>query len=216
MQKRKDESTKLPKAIEGLGDVLNQTSSMMSVVKDQVEKAAEAAASTASSVAEQASSSANASPSAKDELDDEPEKASTASSELPQPSAFDWSQYTQADLDSLASTYEKVKQWLEESTVAQSELSASDDPALLSTDLNDQAEQLNNMLVSLLQKRAYKPPKPKSSSRAKASKSKKSKTSSTPLSPSETSGSSSTETVLSVSIPSNEPVESRDARHEEL
>ncbi|KAI9725963.1 MAG: lumenal Hsp70 protein [Chrysothrix sp. TS-e1954] len=215
MQKRKTESSALPKAVDNLKDVLNQTSAVMTVVKDQVDKAAEVAAASASSVAEQAASAATATPSTDDDLEAS-EESPTSSSASAESSSFDWSQYTQADLDSVTSAYESAKKWLEENTLAQTELSASDEPVLLSTDLNTQAEQLNDILVHLLRKRAYKPPKSTTSSRTKPTKSKKSKTSSTTLPPDSESSGSATEKVLSVSTISDEAADSPSSKHQEL
>ena len=180
VQKRQEEQQKRPAAVQSLQKMLNQTETFMKNMRDQIDKAAESAASASSSAA--SSSSVSPSPESSsqqddglDDLDDEP--SSSGSSATPTPSIITPS-YSEYDYESISGQYQKVKEWLEEQITAQEALSVSDDPVLLSSDVNARAKQLNEALSRLLQKQIKFPPKSKSKSKSsKSSKTSKTKSS---------------------------------------
>ena len=183
IQKRKDEAAKRPKEVLLLKEALEQTKTLIGVVKEQSEKAsiaAESASASASSTSAASSSSASeafvlsSSPSDNDfaDLDDFPTSSSTTSATAPSdtPEAIHTSTYTSEDLTALTDAYTSVQSWLDENLAAQETLSPTDDPAFLSEDLAKRSRDLNKVVMDLLQKKMKIPAKPKSSGKAKTSK----------------------------------------------
>ncbi|KAF2092720.1 actin-like ATPase domain-containing protein [Rhizodiscina lignyota] len=185
IQKRRDEATKRPEQIKLLQDALDQTKAMAAVVKESLEEAAakakeegeaalSAAEASASSVASAASEEASSATSAVE--GDESSSSSSSATASPSPSASPESffpTYTPEDLTAITSVYDDISEWLSEKLALQQKLGPSDDPAVLSTDLEAKAKELNKALMDVIQRKIYTPPKkPKS----KSSKSTKSKT----------------------------------------
>ncbi|MCJ1259883.1 lumenal Hsp70 protein [Lignoscripta atroalba] len=175
VQKRVDEARKRPDEVRLLKEALEQTQTLIKVVKEQSEKASAAAASAASaSPAPEAQSTASQSANADDDfadLDDEP-SATSSSSPSPSPKVPDLPTYSAEDLRALTDTYESVDKWLSSKLAEQDELSPSDDPVILSSDLAAKSKELNKVVLEVLQKKLKMPPKPKSASKPKTSKSK--------------------------------------------
>ncbi|KAI9721220.1 MAG: hypothetical protein M1812_002381 [Candelaria pacifica] len=169
--KRKDEALKRPEQIRLLNEALNQTKNLITVVRDQAEKAA-----AASSTSTSASSQTTPAPSANDDdfagLDDEPSTTSTASTE---PKTPDIPTYTPEDLTEITSVYDSIQDWLTTKLAEQEKLPEFEDPVMLAADIDSKAKQLNKVVMDLLQKKMRVPPKPKTSSKTKTKSKSKSK-----------------------------------------
>lgn len=166
VQKRKDEAVKRPQAIKRLQDTLNQTQSVVEVVRNSIEQAssaAEAASLTSSSTAMAPTFTADA-------LDDPEDEPSITSSSAPVTAPT--STFSEDDLAHLKLTYESIEEWFATESLAQSELSPFDDPVLLSIDIDRKAEQLNKLMVNLLSRQTRTPPKPKPSVKVRTPKAK--------------------------------------------
>jgi len=179
VQKRKDEAAKRPEHIRLLKEALDQTKTLIEVVKEQTEKAASASStSSTSSSPESHTTTAPSSSSVDDfaELDDEPSATSTATRA---PKVPQMPLYTAEDLEVLTRTHETIHRWLITKLAEQEKLAPYEDPVMLSVEMEAKAKQLNRVVMELLQKKIRTPPKPKASSKAKSvKKSKKSKTTS--------------------------------------
>jgi len=179
VQKRKDEAAKRPEQIRLLKEALDQTKTLIEVVKEQTEKAASASStSSTSSSPESHTTTAPSSSSVDDfaELDDEPSATSTATRA---PKVPQMPLYTAEDLEVLTRTHETIHRWLTTKLAEQEKLAPYEDPVMLSVEMEAKAKQLNRVVMELLQKKIRTPPKPKASSKAKSvKKSKKSKTTS--------------------------------------
>lgn len=183
VQKRMDEARKRPEQIKLLREALDQTNTMLGMVKGSMEKAAEMAKSAAeeasksaisvtSSIAEAVTGSSDPLAELEEETD-APSSTTSAGEPSSTPHVFE---YTQDDLSALEKAYTSINDWLTTKLEAQSKLSETEDPAILSTDLEAKAKQLNDVVMDLLQRKLKAPPKPKKS---KASKPKTKKSSAT-------------------------------------
>ena len=183
IQKRKDEVNRRPEEVRLLREALNQTKSLIDVVKEQSEKASMAAAAASASSSSFASSSAEeataTSSSTVDDdfagLDDDPTTTGEPSASTQIPEMPQFPSYSEEDLASLTSAYDSVQTWLDEKLEQQEKLSPTDDPVVFSSELAAKAKELNKVIVELIQKKMKLPPKPKSSSKSKTSKTKTSK-----------------------------------------
>ncbi|MCJ1229071.1 lumenal Hsp70 protein [Toensbergia leucococca] len=177
IQKRKDETAKRPQEVKMLQDALDQTRTLVSVIKEQTEKASSVAALSSSA---EAASSASASDSQTTEppssstddafadLDDDPITSSSTTTSTPIPTP-QFPTYTPEDLASITSTYDSISTWLSTQTASQNLLGPTDDPILLTSDLAAKAQELQTVISKLLQKKVKTPPmKPKVSSSAKS------------------------------------------------
>lgn len=178
--KRKEEAVKRPEQIRLLKEALDQTRTLIEVVKEQNGKAAASASSTSStsSSTESHTTTAPSSSGVDDfaELEDEPSATSTTTQA---PKVPEMPLYTPEDLDVLTKTHGTIHQWLTTKLAEQEKLAPYEDPVMLSADMEAKAKQLNRVVLDLLQKKIRMPPKPKASSKPKsAKKSKKSKTTS--------------------------------------
>ena len=182
--KRKEEGSGREAAIRTLKDGLENMSSMIKMIEGSIERAAQDAVASASSaasfVAESVTSSMAAASSADgDDLEEDPYSTpstigSTEATEVPIPKPYE---YTQEDLSSMTSMYDSVQSWFQEKLALQEKLSAYDDPALLVSDLELRAQQLQAAVSDVIMKTIKMqelPKRPKKSS-AKKSKTKKSK-----------------------------------------
>lgn len=163
IQKRKDESIKRPDGIKKLQDALQQAKSMVGVVKQQLESHIVAESEYSASLNEETSTTTTApTTSATDDfadLDDEP-ATKTASgnplfSKLPKPI------YSEDDLKSIEEKEQTLQKWLDEKLAEQNKLSQIDDPVLLSSDLAEKAQEVNDAVMNLLTRQMKTPPKPK-------------------------------------------------------
>ena len=177
IQKRKEESRKRPQEVKMLQEALNQTKAMAGMVSQHIEAMSVAEAASSSAAASSSESETTAAPSSSTDdfadLDDETSSSTSTTSAAPIPEP---PLYTPEDLTSLAETQTSIESWLEAKLAEQSNLSPSDDPVLLSSDLATKSKQLNEVVMKLLQKQMRVPPKPKTTKTPKTSKTKISKT----------------------------------------
>ena len=187
IQKRKTETVKRPEQIKLLQDALAQVETLaLSVEKSLEEAAAKAEAemeaapssveSAASSVASEASEGVASATEAASSFaygnDSEAESSSATPSPSPSASPINYlAAYAPEDLTWLTSTYDEISDWLKEKLALQDELGPSDDPAVLSSDLEAKAKQLNKVVTDLLKRKINH-----QESATKASQSKTSKT----------------------------------------
>ncbi|KAK3065372.1 hypothetical protein LTS18_011895 [Coniosporium uncinatum] len=189
MTKRKFEAAQRPEALRLLQEALNNTSNFMKMMKEQIEESEVASSKAEASRSAEAASSA-ASPSFSDSADadaeadpladmdsDEPVTATTASSSK-SPLQTLLSPYTPDELSSISSIYETAESWLKEKLPLQESKEAYEDAAFEVKDLSKYADQLNDALRDMMNKKIrqmqyQQPPKAKKSS--KTSKTKKAK-----------------------------------------
>ncbi|KKY26960.1 putative hsp70 family chaperone lhs1 [Diplodia seriata] len=182
---RRDESRNRPDAVENVKKALDQTQSMIKLIKETVDKAAEASSSSAAAASAASASASSSTPAADAEASseadpladlEEEEKASSSSAaedaQATEQPAF-LSPYTQADLDELSKAFEEASKWLDEKLAAQDKLAATEDPVLSTKELERRAEELNKVSVELLQRKLRMPSAKKSSSGKKSGSDKK-------------------------------------------
>lgn len=176
VQNRKDEVVKRPEQVRLLKDALDQTQTLLKVMKEQIDStassASEAAASASVSASLPTASRADPSPAADPlaDLEDVDTSASaTATTTPPAPKASDLlSAYTPDDLAELTAARDSISDWLASKQAEQDALAPHEEPALLSTELEAKAKRLNEAIMQLLQKKiktnsskARTPPRPK-------------------------------------------------------
>ncbi|KAL0259692.1 lumenal Hsp70 protein [Diplodia seriata] len=182
---RRDESRNRPDAVENVKKALDQTQSMIKLIKETVDKAAEASSSSAAAASAASASASSSTPAADAEASseadpladlEEEEKASSSSAaedaQATEQPAF-LSPYTQADLDELSKAFEDASKWLDEKLAAQDKLAATEDPVLSTKELERRAEELNKVSVELLQRKLRMPSAKKSSGSKKSGGDKK-------------------------------------------
>ena len=174
IQKRRDEAAKRPGEVKSLREALDSTQKMVSVLKEQSEKASSVveAASSSTSTAEASTTSATSLVDDFGDLEDETSSSTTASA-TPEPPIMPT--YSAEDIVEMTESYESVQKWLDDKVAEQDKLSPTDDPVLLSSDMAAKSKELNTVVMGMLQKKMKLPSKPKSSSKAKTSKTKTSK-----------------------------------------
>lgn len=189
IQERKKELADRPRLIESLESTLNKSQSIISVVRDSIDRAASAAASTAeaaTSTVEEAVSSvtsniAEAVTGSSDDLDDLEDASATSSSAKASTTPYKApvldtiSQYTEEDYTTLSELYTSIKTWLSEQQLAQAALHPFDDPVLTSAEINRKSEQLSDLTSSMLRKLTRTPPKSSSTKRSAKPKTSKPK-----------------------------------------
>ncbi|MCJ1308479.1 lumenal Hsp70 protein [Agyrium rufum] len=177
IQKRRDEAKTRPESLETFQKALEQIEGLVAVAKGSIEKQVNAsiAAAEASSAEAARSASTTIDPQATDGVEGESSTSTTTTAAADPP--FPTISYNQDDVESLSKAYESAKTWFAVKSEAQKQLSKTDNPIMLTADLDAKAKQVNKVVSDLLtEKFKPKPPKPKSS-KAKTSKTKKSKTS---------------------------------------
>ena len=202
INKRKKEANERPEAVKRLKDAINQAETMEGLVKQHLESqsSSEAAASSTSTTSTSATET-TAAPSA-DEFADLEEESSTGTTttaseipEIPQPL------FSASDLVEMEEARKSVEVWLDEKTTEQDKLAATDDPILLSSDLDAKAKELSDAATNMLMKQ-IRQPKPKKSKAS--SKKKKSKSTSSTVAPSESSETASDTATASEASASSE------------
>jgi hypoxia up-regulated 1 len=163
LAKRKEETSNRPELVENIESVLKQTGEMLKTVKEQVEKAAE-------------SSSSSTEAPASEESGESASTTSSADASVVTPS------YTAEDLTELENVYDTVQVWFSETLIKQNNLKPNEDAVLTVADLKSKARQLNDALMSLVQKQMRRQQAAKASA-SKAAKAKSSKSSSTTKAP---------------------------------
>jgi hypoxia up-regulated 1 len=168
-----------------LREALGQAQGLVNIIKDSMVVASSSEAAASSSASEEAAKAA-ASPSTSTssadpetsvdplaELEEDESSSTTSTTEIPTPSANPWiSPYTEDDLKALTDTYESVNTWLEEKLAEQEKLKPYEDPIFAPGELQKKATELNDALMSLLQKKLkqQQPPKPKPKSKTSKTK----------------------------------------------
>ena len=178
VQKRKDETKRRPAEVQSLRETLNQTGSLINIMRGSAEKASSSSSASIASSESSASEpqmTTDASSTIRDEwadLEDDTatttiSSATTSSTIIPQAPM-----YTQEELADVSKTYESIQAWLDEKMALQEKLGPTDDPVIFSADLAKKSQELNKVIMDLLQKKMRLPPKPKSSSKPKTKKPK--------------------------------------------
>jgi hypoxia up-regulated 1 len=163
IKQRKEDATQLPEQTELLRSILDQSKTLIGVIRDTIEAASKSAASLAaeaSKTAEEAASSASsavvgdksADPLAELEQD-EPATSSSSSSKVAKPSVAPEPGYTEEELKSLNEAYEKVETWLEEALAKQEKLKPWEDAVVKPGELQKKGKELNDALTKILSKK---------------------------------------------------------------
>ena len=178
VQKRMHEAVKRPEQIRLLKEALDQTRTLIEVVKEQIKNAASASSISSPSSSPETQTTTAPSSNGDDfaDLDDEPSNTSTSTQA---PKIPEMPLYSAEDLEVLTKSHETIHRWLTTKLAEQEKLAPYKDPVMLSADMEAKSKQLNRVIMELLQKKIRMPPKPKASSKPKpAKKNKKSKTTS--------------------------------------
>ncbi|KAF2084055.1 actin-like ATPase domain-containing protein [Saccharata proteae CBS 121410] len=171
IQTRKEEASKRPEQIKHLQDALEQTQSMLNLVKDEVEKAAAASASAESASSSSSSTTPSPSPSSADDLEDLDDAPTT---DEPAPSTPSYTPvFTPSDLTSLSQTYDTISTWLSTKLAEQEALGPHEEAALSSTELEAKAKQLQDATMALIGKQMRGAREQKEGKKSRSSKSKK-------------------------------------------
>lgn len=184
IQKRRDEASKRPAEIQKLQDALSQVNTMANVVKQQRE--AQVLVESEASKSQTTTAPMTSSDDFIDLEDDTDTASSSTTSVAPSMPA---PMYSEADLDALVEKEETVKKWLAEKLAEQDKLLATDDPAVLSSELSAKSQELNDAVMNLLTKQMKAPPKlKKANNQSKKAKSSATKVSDTGATISESGG----------------------------
>ena len=213
INKRKSEATKRPEAVKRLKDAINQAETMEGLVKQHLEShsSSEAAASSTSTTSTSAPTSETTDAPSTDEfasLEEESSTSTTTSStipEIPKP------MFSESDLTTIQEARNAVQVWLDEKLAEQDKLAATDDPILLTSDLDKKAKELTDAATDMLmrQVRTPKPKKSKASTKTAKKKSTSSRSSDASSSSTDTAA-EGTETASEASSPSPEPSSTTD------
>jgi len=177
---RKEEAVTRPEKLKALQDALNQTQQVIVGITEQIANDTKAHAAFSSS--KSASSTAKTTPSPSSTADEfaglEDDEATTTTSAPVEEETLDPPVYSEADLILPQSQYDTVSKWLSEKLPEQEKLSPTDDPVMLSKDLEAKAKILTDIHVELIMKSMRKPFKssripPKSKPKSKKTSSKK-------------------------------------------
>lgn len=154
IQKRIEESSKRPELIKGLKDSLNQTSTWINRIKDQIQEAEAYASSVSASATSstEAASSITEAPSQEagdfDGLEDEQTTTSSTTTVVedrgPAPPL-----YTLDDMKELTELYDSILGWLEDKVAAQDKLPETADPVLLIKEITEKTKKLEQAGVDL-------------------------------------------------------------------
>ncbi|KAI9808222.1 MAG: hypothetical protein M1825_004679 [Sarcosagium campestre] len=177
IEKRIEELEKRPQRISSLKGALKQTEVLLDMVRQQVEASESAAAAESSSVDVAASESkASSTGDGFEDLEHDPSSTSTTSEVPASTPAIPL--YTRDDVEAIESIHSSISTWLAEKEAQQAKLGPIDEPALLLSDLEVRARQLNEVVVGLANKKVKVLPKSKAtkakpkSKKTKAGKSK--------------------------------------------
>lgn len=192
--KRKDENNRRDDAVKQLKEGLDSMDGIIQMVEGSIARAAEDAVSSASSVASAAAeslTSSSTSASAGDELEDDPYSSTSSAGEASptdKETPFKPYEYSEEDRATLVEAYNSAKSWLEEKLALQDKLGPYDDPAVLVSDLEAKAKQLQTTVSDTIMKsiKMQQPPPKKKTKTSKKPKPKSSKSTSTNASTSST------------------------------
>ena len=161
IQMRKEEAVLRPQAMKALKEALNQTKTMVDVLKGQVEAMADLSKSTTATESE--TPAATDQSSMTDDFASLEDLTSTSSTTTetpssPPPPAF---AYSEEDLKGLTDSMADTEEWLNTKIAEQDRLSPSDDPVITASDINSKAKEMNEMMMNVLTKSMKTPPKGK-------------------------------------------------------
>ena len=205
VQKRKSEASRRQGAIDNFQSTLNQTESIVKMVKDAMERSAREKEESASASPASEEATPSASPADPGDLDADPYSSSasaTAEEEDPVKRFDAVNPFTEADLSTLTSMYEKAKKWLDENVAQQEQKQPHEDPVFTTSEVNAKAKELNDKMTEVIMKQAknFMPeggPGAKKGGQGKKSKSAKKTASSASSSASSASSASSSQSSAS-------------------
>ena len=161
VQQRKEEAVSRPQAIQALKEAINQTKTMVEVIKGQIDGMTDLSKS-ASAVESETSAQSEVSSSITDDFAslEDPTSTSTSTTETPAPPPPAFA-YSEEDLKDLTDSVAEVQAWLEDKEAEQRKLTPSDDPVIKASELGTKAKNMNEKMMSLLAKSMKTPPKVK-------------------------------------------------------
>ncbi len=183
---RKEEAVTRPEKLKALQDALNQTQQVIIGITEQIANDTKAHAAFSSLKSAAASAKITPSPSSTDDdfagLEDD--EATTTTTAPIEEETLDPPVYTEADLIVPKSQYDTISKWLSEKLIEQEKLGPTDNPVVLSKDLEAKAKILTDIHVELILKSMRKPfkssrPTAKAKPKAKKTSKKKGKVSKT-------------------------------------
>lgn len=172
---RKTEAVARPEQLRVLESILAETKQVIEGITGQIENDTKIRASFSSSVSAVKAATTTAPSSIDDFAGLEDDEATATTSAPAEEETMDPPVYTEADLILPKSLLEFTSNWLGEKLSAQSKLSPTDDPVLLSKDLEEKAKQLQDLHVELIMKSMKLPKKSPKPKKPKAKKTKKEK-----------------------------------------
>ena len=161
IQMRKEEAVLRPQATKALKEALNQTKTMVDVLKGQVEAMADLSKSTTATESETPAATDQSSMTDDFASLEDLTSASSTTTEAPSsppPAAF---AYSEEDLKGLTDSMADTEEWLNTKIAEQDRLSPSDDPVITASDINSKAKEMNEMMMNVLTKSMKTPPKGK-------------------------------------------------------
>ncbi|KAF8855682.1 actin-like ATPase domain-containing protein [Acephala macrosclerotiorum] len=172
---RKEEAVTRPEKLKALQDALNQTQQVIAGITEQIanDTKAHESFSSSKSAAKTATTTAASSSTTNEFADLEDDEATTTTSAPVEEATLDPPVYSEVDLIAPKSQYEEISKWLSEKLAEQEKLSETDDPVMLSKDLEAKAKVLTDMHVELIMKSMRKPFKSSRSSTKPKPKAKK-------------------------------------------
>ncbi|KAI9675720.1 MAG: lumenal Hsp70 protein [Caeruleum heppii] len=203
VEKRRQEAVKRPQEIKLMKEALEQSKTLVSMIKAQAEEAASKSSATPTSKPTEDGPATTSS--ASDDLDDLDDFSSSTTTTASTSSAPKMPIYTMEDVKSIEKIYETIQEWFTTKLAEQEKLLPLDDPVLLSKDIAAKTKQLNDVAMNLLQKKMRVPPKPKASSKPKTAKAGKGKGSSTASG--EDGSASKSKPTIRIDDPENGPTE---------
>ncbi|KUJ21598.1 actin-like ATPase domain-containing protein [Mollisia scopiformis] len=177
---RKEEAATRPEKLKALQDALNQTQQVIIGITEQIANDTKAHAEFSAS--KSAASTAKTTPAPSSTPDEfaglEDDEATTTTTAPVEEATLDPPVYSEADLILPQSQYDTISKWLSEKLSEQEKLGPTDDPVMLSKDLEAKAKTLTDIHVELIMKSMRKPfkssrPPPKPKSKPKKTSSKK-------------------------------------------
>lgn len=162
IKQRQEDASVLPEQTEMLKSILEQSKTMIGVIRDTIESASKSAASLAEEASKTAAEAASSVSSAivgeesidpLADLEQDESSSSSSSSSIAKPIPTAEPGYSSEDLKSLSDVYESVETWLTEKLTAQEKLKAWEDPAVRPGDLQKKGKELNDALMKMLQKK---------------------------------------------------------------
>lgn len=172
---RKEEAVTRPEKLKALQDALDQTQQVIAGITEQIanDTKAHESFSSSKSAAKTATTSAEPSSTTNEFADLEDDETTTTTSAPVEEATLDPPVYSEVDLIAPKSQYEEISRWLSDKLAQQEKLGETDDPVMLSKDLEAKAKVLTDIHVELIMKSMRKPFKSSRSSTKPKPKAKK-------------------------------------------